>query len=90
MITMKKSILFVATLLGFAISATVVDAGTASAQVRIEVSCLAYGPDGRYAGTIGGAGTGADDAEAMRNAVRDAESFAASLGALARNCEIKR
>ncbi|KIA62026.1 hypothetical protein [Nocardia vulneris] len=87
---MKKVIVFAAALLGFTIPALAVGAGTASAQVRIEVSCLAYGPDGRYAGTIGGAGTGADAAEAMRNAVRDAESFAASLGALARNCEIKR
>ncbi|ASF11559.1 hypothetical protein NBRGN_057_01360 [Nocardia brasiliensis NBRC 14402] len=87
---MKKSIIFVAALLGFAIPALAVGAGIASAQVRIEVSCLAYGPDGRYAGTIGGAGTGANDAEAMRNAVRDAENFATSLGALARNCEIKR
>ncbi|MGX1770868.1 hypothetical protein ACWIGW_02055 [Nocardia brasiliensis] len=90
MIPMKKFIVLFATLLGFALPASAIGAGTASAQVRIEVSCLAYSPDGRYAGTIGGAGTGADDAEAMRNAVRDAENFAASLGAVARNCEIKR
>ncbi|AFU05449.1 hypothetical protein [Nocardia brasiliensis] len=87
---MKKVIVFSTTLLGLALPALTIGAGTASAQVRIEVSCLAYSPDGRYAGTIGGAGTGADDAEAMRNAVHDAENFAVSLGARARNCEIKR